>query len=108
MAVDPVSAYQDSLREYNAATNAVQEMSATIDAAAKLLELNWRRTTVVDETFPSDVTNASVGAIDPATWPTAKQIAEILNRWHRARKDRDTAWEHVPADRRTGLQPPRR
>lgn len=105
MATDPFNAYQEALKNLESAQRKVETYVGEIkDAASKLTR--WDEVTignVGDISFPPE---AMVASINAEKLPTAKQLAEALSEWHKARHSVNNAWSAIPKDRRLGLQPP--
>lgn len=106
MASERVDAYLDARRAQAAATDRVQKMVRTIQAAANKL-LAWDGVAITNSgvVFPKDVIQKN-RIIDGQEWPTAEQLAKALAAWHDAGRKAETAWEMVSAADRVGLQPP--
>jgi hypothetical protein len=47
-------------------------------------------------------------SVDSNRWPSARQVMEALAAWHDAKFKMEGAWQVVPPDRQSGLQPPLR
>ncbi len=106
MASERVDTYLEARRTMAAATDRVQKMVRTIQAAANKLSA-WDGVAITNAglVFPKDVVRKN-RIIDGQEWPTAEQLAKALAAWHDACRKAETAWEVVPEADRVGLQPP--
>jgi hypothetical protein len=103
---DPGSGYLDVLRELQRREGEALRMVSTIQRAAKCLE-HWQAVYVVNAGagFPKEVT--MIGrSIDAATWPTGRQLADMLAAWHETAETARTAWARLPRETRSSVPPP--
>jgi hypothetical protein len=79
---------------------------ATIQQAAKCLE-RWQAVHVINggAGFPKEVT--MVGrSIDASTWPSGRQLADMLAAWHETAEIARTARARLPRETRASMPPP--
>ena len=98
--------YVDALREVQHREHEVLRLVATIRKAAQDLE-HWRAVFVAHAGagFPKEVTMTG-RAIDAATWPSARELADALEAWHAAAEVAQVAWARLPPDARAFVSPP--
>lgn len=104
MSEDPIQAYQEAIRNLETSTMRVERLIGETINGAKALQ-DWKHVTIADgkTEFPAE---AMVHTINPDNWPSAQQLAEILSGWHQTRQVANNAWNAIPRERRTSLQPP--
>lgn len=106
MSTDPIAAYQEALRNFDAATRQIERTVEVIISAASKLRV-WKRVSIsnIDLGFPVEA-SAPDYCINGKEWPTARQLGEALVNWHQAHQAVRAKWERIPKDQRTGLVPP--
>jgi len=106
---DPVTTYQEAVREHDAKTVEVTKLLEVIQRAHRAFSTNWWQ--VRPEGGPKyelPIGIATSGrTIDLASWPTADDIARLLSEWHWLRQEVQKAWNAIPGERRSGLQEPK-
>jgi len=107
MGSDPIGDYQGALQRLEEAQRHAERYVQTISEAARALN-DWRNTSVsnVEGIGFSVEVSRSPHTINASNWPTAEQLARALTTWHGVMGDVSDTWRRIPAERRTGLNPP--
>ena len=84
---DPVPAYERARRAYGAAQSELDTLAAAMRTVA-------------------DGLGADPLRVDLSLWPSREQLTEAQRRVGAAQGTLRSAWASVPADRRSGLEPP--
>lgn len=105
MSEEKILRYQEALKKLATATRSVEKYVAAITDMSNKLQ-NWKRVTISNVGNISFPIEASEQSINADNWFTAEQLAETLSNWHKARHEVDNAWNAIPREDRTGLQPP--
>lgn len=104
MSIDSIQNYQEALRKLESARHKVDRFVIEINNGANSLR-TWDQVVIsnVQVGFPPE---AHVHSINADNWPTAQQLAEALSEWHKANHAVNNAWQAIPKEHKTGLQPP--
>lgn len=103
-----IAAYQSAVEEAKNAVYECQCMSQIISRGERAL-CQWRTAMVsnCEVGFPPEVALTRHGeSIDAKVWPTAKQIAERLSRYHSAVQDLRNKYAAIPESERSVVTSP--
>jgi nucleotide-binding universal stress UspA family protein len=102
----PGETYLAALRTLEECEREVLRVTATVRQAAKSLD-HWQAVHVAHAGagFPKEVTMMG-RVIDATSWPTGRQLGEMLAAWHSAAEAVRVAWSRVPPTERSGFSPP--
>ena len=105
MAEDPAREYMDRRIAFDDSTKRTQDLVDVIVNAGSHLSHEWHSMSVsnIDVSLPEAVQGA---IIDADKWPTARELAQALEAWHKAYSDLKDAWAAVSDRDRGTLQPP--
>src|SRR5262249_6304565 len=93
---DPVEAYQEALRAYDAVSAKIEHMVAAVKDAAMKLE-KWDQVKIPGGApTPPGVLEMGMVSIDWDRLPPGRELAQALQAWHKACQEAQATWKNVP------------
>ena len=105
-----VNEYRDALKAIKGAKAAFEAMTCTIQRAAKAFEASKLKDMEVDGETVSFALHGHNQSEPPAispTWPTAVQIAKLVQDYKKAQGRAESLWKSLPQDEQETLLPPK-
>ena len=106
--MNPIEKYQQAVNELKASIAHAEQLVKVMSTAATILS-GWKRAMISDVQggFPPEIALArDRPSISGREWPTAQQLADALQRYHKARSELQNAWNAIPESQRDVVQRP--
>lgn len=106
--MNPIEKYQEALNELKASIAHAEELVKAVSTEATILR-DWKHAMMSDVQggFPPEIALArDRPSISGREWPTAQQLADALQRYHKARSELQNAWNAIPESQRDVVQQP--
>jgi hypothetical protein len=103
MADDPVRSYLEARAAFDAAKDKAQGM---VDACRRIVSMLDRWEGVSFSNVRGVGFPPGLALINADDWPSVQALAQAITDYHQARAAMREAWDHVPDDLLSGLQPP--
>lgn len=107
--MNPIEKYQQAVNELKASIAHAEQLVKVVSTGATILSSDWKHAMIsgVQGGFlPETALARDRPSISGREWPTAQQLADALQRYHKARSELQNAWDAIPGSQRDVVQRP--